>query len=82
MTSFAQMQADKSALERGEPLTPDVEDYDAVVREHPSPRNKAERAECYRLARAHKLIRLYERGMLPHELMREVDGIARRARSQ
>jgi hypothetical protein len=36
-------------------------------------------ADKYRLAQAHKLIRLYELGQLPLELMREMEKLARNA---
>ena len=62
---------------------PDAQDYDTVRREYPDVIAAADRgdpeqaAHAYRLAQAAKLIRLYEAGRLPLELMREMDKIPR-----
>ena len=54
------------------PITPDRQDYEAIEREH----GRLPEAERYRLAQANKLIRLYEQGKLPLDLMRSMDKIA------
>ncbi|MGZ3247971.1 MAG: hypothetical protein ACXWI7_11560 [Croceibacterium sp.] len=61
-------------------IKPDQQDYEAVEREHgrlPESASTEERAKQYRLAQANKLIRLYEQGKLPLEVMREMDKIPR-----
>jgi hypothetical protein len=58
---------------------PDPEDFAAIEAEHgPLPHDATVQraAERYRLAQARKLIRLWEQGKLPLELMREMDRIA------
>jgi hypothetical protein len=61
-------------------IEPDKSDFEAVERRYgrlpPSAPNR-QAAEHYRLAQVTKLIRLYEQGKLPLELMREMDKLAR-----
>ena len=54
---------------RSKKIEPDPQDFDAVKNE------KASDAEKYRLAQTHKLMRLYDHGLLPVEEMREIDKI-------
>ena len=59
-------------------IRPDPEDFDAV---RETPKSSAENAAYkYQLAQARKLIRLYEFGQLPIELMREMEKLAERSR--
>jgi hypothetical protein len=63
------------ALDEHGKIRPDPEDYEAVAN-HPdnpnaSPTQNA--ADKYRLAQMVKLLRLYEAGLLPVEMMREFD---------
>jgi hypothetical protein len=63
-----------------EKIVPDRQDYESVEREYgrlPDNARDAQRAYHYNLAQAGKLIRLYEQGKLPLELMREMDKIPR-----
>jgi hypothetical protein len=59
---------------------PDREDFEAVM-DTPADTTKTPTendADRYRQAQAHKLIRLYERGLLPPDLMRELDKVRSR----
>jgi hypothetical protein len=53
-------------------IVPDPQDFEAVG-DHPGTN-----AEKYRLAQARKLVRLYEAGQLPAELMQELEKIRAR----
>ena len=55
-----------------EPINPDPQDFAAV---EATPGTEAEK---YRLAQAHKLVRLYEAGKLPLDLMRGMDKLPRK----
>lgn len=60
-------------------IEPDQQDIEAVEHELgrlPANATNAEAGHRYRLAQCAKLIRLYEQGELPLELMREMDKIA------
>jgi hypothetical protein len=62
------------------PIKPDPQDYEAIERKYgPLPPNAsdAQAGERYRLAQCNKLLRLYEQGKLPLNLMREMDKIPR-----
>jgi hypothetical protein len=62
-------------------LLPDDDDYLAVEQEYgalPAHATDKQFAERYRLAQANKLIRLYERGKLPLEVMRALDQLRKR----
>ena len=62
----------------GGKLVPDPEDYLAVERTQgnlPVNATDEQTAERFRLAQAHKLIRLYEHGRLPLDVMRAIDAI-------
>src|SRR4029077_18991781 len=63
-------------------IRPDPEDFDAVRETPDDPlKSSAENAAYkYQLAQARKLIRLYEFGQLPIELMREMEKLAEQSR--
>ena len=63
-------------------IRPDPEDFDAVRETPDDPlKSSAENAAYkYQLAQARKLIRLYEFGQLPIELMREMEKLVERSR--
>ena len=67
-------------------IIPDPDDYAAVATTHPELADAAKdecgnvkaAAEMYRLAQSHKIIRLYENGLLPLDIMRELDNLAKK----
>jgi hypothetical protein len=64
-------------------IKPDRQDFEAIEHEHgplPDDATTQDQADRYRLAQAAKLIRLYEQGKLPLDLMREMDKIPRKQR--
>jgi hypothetical protein len=66
-------------------IKPDPQDYQAIERKYgPLPKGASDKeaAKHYQLAQANKLIRLYEQGKLPLELMRELDEIAKKGGDQ
>ena len=65
----------KYELDEHGKLRPDAEDFDAVTGTPDDPRKSrtANDAHKYRLALSRKLIRLYDLGELPLELMREIE---------
>jgi len=65
----------KYGLDEQGKLRPDTEDFDAVKDTPDDPRKSqiSNDAHKYRLALSRKLIRLYNLGLLPLELMREIE---------
>ena len=69
--------------ERGK-IRPDLEDFDAVKDTPYDPQKTQVENDAYKyqLAQARKLVRLYELGQLPLELMREMEKLVKRDRSE
>jgi hypothetical protein len=62
----------------GDVIIPDPQDFEAIEHEHGRPPPDAtdeQRRRHYCLAQMLKMIRLYEHGKLPLNLMRELDNI-------
>jgi hypothetical protein len=62
-------------------IEPDYQDHEAIEAEYgrlPDDATIGQMAERYRYAQVRKMIRLWEHGKLPVELMRELDEIRNR----